>query len=171
MPLSNFEIVRAYPGRQQSGVLNFAASRGTPLGALTTDTSASAAAANSFELAGANGNYGQNFLGFLERDCTVAGPTLADHIYPNRLELPYKVGTEVSVIKAAAVEAEGTDFLLTSGTGALTTSTAVGTKISFRNGKFSAAQSGEIAYFTVAANNLTPYTASALRMRFEAVGS
>lgn len=168
MPNTTFDIVRGHPGFPQSGTLNFAADRGMPMGAAIGDSSASAADDNSFELAGWT-TAGQNFLGFLERDCTVAGPTLADHVYPGRLELPYKVGQKVTLIKAAAVEAEGLDRIMTSGTGLLSSSTAVGTKISFRAGKFAAAQSGEIAYFTLAANNLTPSEAGALRMRFEAV--
>ncbi len=167
MPNTTFEILRAIAGWQASGVFDAAADRGTPLGAHATD-------ATKFVLAGsanAPSATGSNFIGFLERGCTVLGPTLADHIYPGRLELPYKAGTEVSVIKAAEVEVEGADRILTSGTGTLDTNSVVGIKVTFRNGKFSAWQTGETAYFTLSANNLTPMDSGALRMRFEAIGA
>lgn len=163
MPNTTFEIRRAIAGYQASGVLDTAAVRGTPLGAHATVD-------GKFVLAGtasAPAATGSNFVGFLERDCVVGGPTLPDHVYPNRIELPYTAGFEVSVIKAAEVEVEGGDRLLITGTGSLSTNTVVGTKITFREGKFAAAQSGETVYGTVSANNLTPATENALRMRFE----
>lgn len=167
-PNTTFEIRRSIGGWQMSGVYDAAALRGTPLGAHATDPT-------KFVLAGTASDpaaTGSNFLGFLERDCTAAGPTLADHIYPGRLELPYKAGTEVSIIKAAEVEAEGTDRInVGSGTGQLNGSTVVGTKVSFRAGKFSAWVANETAYFTVSANNLEASDGTSLRMRFEMIGA
>lgn len=158
--MTKFEILRAYAGFQASRKYASAAVRGTPLGAHATD-------GESFALAGP-----KNFMGFLERDCTVEGPTLADHIYPGRLELPYKAGYEVSVIKASEFEAEGTDYLLLSGTGYLSSTTAVGTPITVENGKLRVAVLGtDNPYWTVSAKGLTPVDTDGVRLRFEAIGT
>jgi hypothetical protein len=158
MPVSYFDITRAYPGYQVSRKYAAAALRGTPLGAHASDN-------DSFALAGP-----KNFMGFLERDCTLTGPTLADHVYPGRLELPYKAGYEVSVIKASAFEAEGSNYLLLSGTGALSNSTAIGTPVTVENGLLRVAVLGtDIPYWTVSAKAVDPVDAGAVRLRFEAI--
>lgn len=161
-----FDIRRPDPGWRASRVFNpnqFAGlttagtlviSRGTALGPHASDP-------NQCDMAD-----GKNFIGFVMRDVNVGGPSLADHVYPNRLELPYALGTEVSMEKAYEVDAEGAGFLVTSGTGALSVATAVGATISFNDGRFYAAQTGDQVFYRVSAI-LTPTIAGNLRMRFE----
>src|SRR5690242_7678902 len=119
-----FEIKRWNPSQYISRVLNVAAPRGTPIGPHDTDPTAGQLATPT------------KYLGVLLRDCTVTGPVLADHVYPGRLELPYKVGDAVSLAKVQEIEVEGppnnsgaagnSGLLVTAGTGAITATTAVG---------------------------------------------
>jgi hypothetical protein len=98
--------------------------------------------------------------GFVTRPILAGGPTLADDVFPNRLERPfsdsdpYGVGANmISLEQAEEVEAEGYDPLhvngfLYSGTGGnaaktITASTALKTPCSFRNGQFSVGVTGD----------------------------
>lgn len=111
---------------------------GQPLGAHASDNDAFAVAT------------GKNFMGFCSRAVTAGGPALADHVYPGRLELPYKQNDEVTLIDAEEIEVPSTMCLL-SGTGLVDGTTARGTAISFNAaGLFYIAQAGDIPYFTVA---------------------
>lgn len=105
------------------------------------------------------------FAGFITRPVQVGGPVLGDSIYPNRIELPTASGDAATFEYAEEFEAEGADYLY-SGTGGLTSGTAVGTRCSFKDGKIRSAQTDDIAEFYVAANGLTPEDAGALRIRF-----
>lgn len=174
-PTSLFEILRRKPGLNASGKfassqLNTAAAgtetapRGLALGAHATD-------AESLDLAqGQSGNY----VGHLTRRVVVGGLTLADRVFgvtsatPVGLESPFQDGLEVTVERPEEFEAEGPSYLY-SGTGMLTSSTAIGAAISFKNGLIYAAQSGDQVYYTVSAKGLTPMTAGNLRFRFQAV--
>jgi phage protein U len=110
-----------------------------------------------------------HYVGFVTRDVTTDGPTLADHVYPGRLELPFEAGDKVSVEKADAVAAEGSDYILISGTGAITSGTAVGTQLSFVGGKFRVKQSADVAYFTLAAQLTPEEVGNSVRIRAEAI--
>lgn len=101
---------------------------------------------------------GSNFLGFLTRDVVDQGPTLIEIMLPtNPLALPFTAGLECTLEKAEEVEAEGTQYLCTSGTGAITSATAIGTKLSFDGqGRFYQAQSGDNAYYQLTGNSGLP---------------
>lgn len=128
-----------------SGTYASAAPRGFALGAHASDPEALGLA------------QGLNFIGFLTRDVVAGGLALADRIHgvtsatPVGLESPFLAGDPVTVEPAVEIEAEGAALLLTSGTGALTTSSAIGIGLSFKNGKVYAAQSGDSVYFTLSA--------------------
>lgn len=85
-------------------------------------------------------------------------------LYNQGLETPFTAGREGTLEWGSEIEAEGTDYLLTSGTGTITGGTAVGAKLSFLNGKFRVAQSGEYAQFRVVAQ-MTPITAGQVRIK------
>lgn len=150
--MAEFEITQKGAGNSISRKFASATSRGVALGAKSDD-------ATSAQLA-----QGTNFIGFVTRDVTTDGPALADHVYPGRLELPFKAGQEVAIEQADEIEAEGGTYLVTSGTGAISGSTAVGSKLSFKDGKLRVKQSADDAYFMLEAQ-LTPETSGAVRIR------
>jgi hypothetical protein len=110
--------------------------------------------------------------GFITRPAQVGGPTIADAILPNRVELPFADTDYQSFEPAEEVQAEGYGAnailgatvagqavvggaFLYSATGAnagltITGSTATGTKVSFRNGQFSVAQAEDVAEYYLA---------------------
>lgn len=121
---------------------------------------------------------GTNFLGFLGRNVTLDGPTLEDRIFgptgttPLGPEFPVKRGDYVSVLKGAdEVEVEGGDLVLLSGTGAITSTTPVGTPLSFTTGKFCVKQPQQREYFQLTAILTDVYEAGAVRIRAERIGS
>ena len=162
-PSSNFEITRRDPAGNASALLQTAAIRGTPLGASATDP-------ETFIPAGPT-----NFIGFLTRDAVVGGMTLSDRVFgrttptPTGLAGPFTVGDYVTVEKGMEVELEGTVLLMTSGVGALVAGDAIGTNLTFINGQVAIAQSGQNAYFTLTANNLTSSDGTSLRIRMEKI--
>jgi hypothetical protein len=91
----------------------------------------------------------------MERD--MVGNTSASELNAHLLEvvLPandfarsYVEGATISVRRATRMQLEGADVLLTSGTGALSGSTTVGTQLGYKLGKLRAAQSGdEVVYY------------------------
>lgn len=85
-------------------------------------------------------------------------------LYNQGLEVGFTGGRQGTLEWGCEIEAEGTDHLLTSGTGTITTGTAVGTKLSFLNGKLREAQSGEYAQFRLVAQ-MTPITAGQVRIK------
>lgn len=157
---SNFEIRRKYPGMHISRIFDSTGVRGLALGPDPSDSTKAVVAD------------GDQFLGFLTRDVTTDGPVLADHVYPGRLELPFKSGSEVSLEKADEVEVEGeagnAGLLVTSGTGAITTGSTVGTALSFSGGKLYAAQGSDQVFYRLSAQ-LTPVNGGAVRIRAEVV--
>jgi len=169
-PSSQFEITRRLPGHNASlkwpaglslpasGVVQ--AHRGTMVGVDSTDPEAAALATHN------------NFIGFLTRRVLIGGLSLTDRVFgvtsdnPVGVEAPFKSGEEISLEKALEVECEGS-FYLYSGTGQITSLTAVPSSLSFINGQVRVAQSGEIVRATLTANNLTSTDGTSLRIRME----
>jgi hypothetical protein len=164
-PTSKFEILRRrsplnQSGKFQSPIYNtgtFAtlaagtetAVRGLALGAHATD-------GESLDLAG-----GQNFVGFLTRRVTKGGLSLSDRVFgvtsatPVGLESPFADGEPVTVEAAEEIEVEGPNYIMTSGTGALSSGTTLPQSLSFVTGRLRIAQAGDVVYGTLMANNLT----------------
>lgn len=157
---SNFEIRRANPGQMISRKFASAAVRGHAVGSHATDPDTAIAATTT-----------NNFLGFLAREVTAAGPLLADHVYPGRLELVDKAGNEVSIDPPPLeVDLEGSDYLTASGsTGGLHTGIAPGTELAFASGKVRVKQSGDVSRYILDAQ-LTPETAGNVRIRMVLIG-
>lgn len=101
---------------------------------------------------------GKNFIGFLTRDCVDQGPTLYEIDIPtNPLGLPFTAGLECSFEKADEVECEGVQYICQSGVGAISSTTAIGTQLSFDGqGRFYVAQSGDNLYFELTGNSGLP---------------
>jgi hypothetical protein len=174
-PTSQFEILRR-PGNLQNASAKFtsaylatsgvaavagteSAPRGLALGAHPTDP-------EQFSPAGPN-----TFTGHLTRRVVVGGLSLADRVFGTTSPVPVGVesafydGLDVTVEKGEEVELEGSNYLLLSGVAAVLTSTPVGTQLSFRNGLVCVAQTGDTAWNTLTANNLTSTDGSSLRIR------
>lgn len=167
-PSSLFEITRRDPSLNASGKLSALVAgtelkRGVALGAHGQNE-------DEFDLA-----QHDNFIGHLTRDAKETPLALADRVFgvtstsPVGLEAPFKIGEEVSVEKAHELECEGADYIWTSGSGAISSATAVPSKLSFLEGRLRVTQSNEIVNYILTANNLTPNTAGNLRIRAEKV--
>ncbi len=161
-PASKFDITRRDNGAgNASGIYDAVAPRGLALGAHATDPT-------KFDLAQSN-----NFIGVLTRDVTAAGLSLADRMFgrtsddPVGLEGPFTAGEPVSVEKPHEMELEGYDLFIQSGTGAITTSTAIPQKLSYFNGRLRISQSGEDVNMHLTGNNLPSTDGVALRIRVE----
>jgi hypothetical protein len=84
-------------------------------------------------------------------------------------ETPFEVSKPGSIEFAEAIEVEGTDYILTSGTGQITADTTAGTKLSFdSSGKFIEAQAADYAQFMLVAQ-MTPVTTGNVRIYIEAI--
>lgn len=94
------------------------------------------------------------FEGFLSRDA-VQARSLRDLLHPDSLlESPTISGEMATLEDFDEIEAEGTDFLVLTGTGVINSSAGVGTKLGFDgNGKLRVAQPGDNYYFEVTANS------------------
>ena len=150
-PTSLFEITRRDTSVNVSAVYTPASGvdpvpRGFALGAHATDST-------KFDVAQHN-----TFIGHLTRIVRVGGLTLTDRVFgvtsetPVGVEAPFVAGQEVSVEKAKEIEAEGSGYLVQSGTGAITSQTAVGTDLSFYNGLLRQKQSNEVPNYTLTAH-------------------
>ena len=123
--------------------------------------------------------------GFVTRPILAGGPTLADAVMPNRIELPFSDGSGTgdsvagsnifSLEQAEEVEAEAYDATLVSGnlytgSGALTitAATPIQTRCSFRNGQFCIAASGDYSEYLLQEIE-TPMVAGNVRARFTKV--
>ena len=163
-PSSLFEITRPHDGARHSGlgVYNSVAPRGLALGASGTPDVLALAQHNTF-------------IGHLTRDVVAGGLTVSDRFFgrtsdsPVGLEAPFAPGDPVSLERALEIEVEGSDYLLPSGTGAITGATVVPQSCSFLNGRLRLAQSGEVVHYLLTATGLTPVVAGAVRCRFEKV--
>jgi len=92
--------------------------------------------------------------------------------------LPIKTGTQVAVRvpqNDALMEFEGLgaaapgNLVATTGTGAISASTARGTELSAQNGSMRVAQSGDVVFAKMEVANLTPNTVGNVRIRVSAV--
>lgn len=165
-----FEIRRRTEGVDRISIkLDIAANRGTPI---ARDESDSTNVPPRGKLAGAVGA-----LGFLVRDVVLGGPTLVDRagIWPERTgggELPDMVSGTTSLDPVAAIEAfecEGEEFLVLSGTGALSSGTAIETKLAFNGGKLRVAQSADTAQYKLSAKPAVQEAANTLRILAERI--
>jgi hypothetical protein len=128
-------------------------------------------------------------LGLAIRDCTTVGATLEDALNPWPAGVNQTRGTAEAPDKYPGytsleplpdeLELEGElpgnaswppDYLVTSGTGAIDTTTAVGAKVTYNAGKARITQSGETPQYTVRAQ-LTPETAGNVRVWLEKVNA
>lgn len=91
-----------------------------------------------------------------------AAPELAAYFKP-----PYQVGQTVSVRRVTRMIAEGIDIFLTSGTGALSTGTAVNTALGYSAGQLRVKQGGDEVAF-ILRKQLTPeVSTNVLRLELE----
>jgi hypothetical protein len=166
-PTSPFEITRRDPSINASAVFTPAAGfdpvpRGFALGAHATDATA-------FDVAQHN-----TFIGHLTRQVKVGGLSITDRWFgmtsetPVGVESPFVAGQEVTIQKAKEIEAEGSDYLVLSGTGAIAADTAVGTNLSFYNGYLRQTQNEEVPNYVLTAH-LAPMTPGGIRIRAERV--
>jgi hypothetical protein len=92
----------------------------------------------------------KNFLGHLVRDITVAGgPTVEDQVFNKGLESAGKAGRENSVEVVEEYEAEGSDYIEQT-TNPLLVNSALGTPVTFKDGKAKIAVAGDQAFYTLA---------------------
>ncbi|HXP62047.1 MAG TPA: hypothetical protein VN829_16240 [Dongiaceae bacterium] len=165
-PTSPFEITRRDPSVNASAAFTPAAGfdpvpRGFALGAHATDPTA-------FDVAQHN-----TFIGHLTRQVKVGGLQITDRFFgltsetPVGVESPFVAGQEVTLQKAKEIEAEGSAYLVLSGTGAIAANTAVGTKLSFYNGYLRQTQANETPNYILTAI-LPPMTPGGIRVRAEA---
>ena len=158
---STFEIVKRSPHPMKSLLLpsGAAATRGV---AYMEDT----ATPGSAKLADGT----VPIAGFVTRPVLVGGPTLADAVMPNRIELPFTAGEYGSFEAGEEVEAETWGEQVYSGTGGnaaktLTGATAVGTKISFYAGQFCVAVTGQYAEYYLAEQKTPVVSTNTFRVR------
>jgi hypothetical protein len=120
-----------------------------------------------------------NFVGFLTRRVVVGGLTPFERAIggvvsatPQGLEAPFTDGLEVTAELAQTIECEAggaESYFVQSGTGAITTSTPVGTPLSFNNGLWYAAQSTDTPRGNLTANNLNSSDGTSQRIRVELI--
>lgn len=121
-------------------------------------------------------------IGFLSQDVTLVGPTF-EQMSLNFRDLPVKsgnkstlecpdVGAQIEVENEpskAFNSADGLKRIVTTGTGALTAGTAKDTEVSFKNGRFYAAQTGDRVWGRVLNAAVTPFVTANIRIRIERV--
>lgn len=153
--MSNFQIRRLSPHSRVSINIPFAAPRGTAIQVDTT-TPANGALATA------------DYVGFLTRDVVASLDVSERAIWPGRLELPTLVGEQATLERADAIEVEGADYIVLSGTGAITGGTTLGTELSFAGGKLRQKQASDRAIFKLR-EFVTPLTGGNLRLFAEAI--
>lgn len=158
--MSNFEILRPRPGP------NFSLIIPTSAGAQLRGQGIMRDPSNGLQGIPADGA----FAGYLVRDVVVGGPTDVQRaqLYPGELELPDTLGGSCSLRAADEVIMEGPSYVETSGTGFLTTGTAINSKLAWKGGKLRVAQAGDQVYGYLA-NQLTPETAGNVRVVVQAL--
>ena len=126
-------------------------------------------------------------LGFLSMNVTTSGMSLEKLIMeyePKTAESGQKVTLEqvpvggeieVEAPTGQAYNATSTSsapvLMVTTGTGALSASTTIGTKVSFKNGRLYEAQSGDMEEFEVLDAAVTPITSGNIRIRFRRIAT
>jgi hypothetical protein len=155
---NKFQITRRYPGDNRSFIIAFAAAVGVPImpHASTPDQGSLASG---------------NFSGFLERAVVDISndAKLLNAMLPNNGALPAEINTRVAVVLADEVEMESADYLVESGTGAITEASAIGTKLTPYQGKWRETQSGEVPYLRITGFPDVQEEDSNFRIRAEAI--
>ena len=168
---SNFEIRRsaATPGTI-SGVLPAATTLvvGTPLMISAKDADTGV---NTFAKATAR------YDGFLTKAARTTPGLSADELafglvtyttHAGEIATPFEAGKDASIERAEALELEGDDYILGSGTGAITADTAAETILSFISGKIYVAQSTDWACFRLV-KQMTAVNGGACRIYVESI--
>lgn len=117
---------------------------------------------------------GTSLAGFVTKEVRV-GAGLSDTeiafglptTYPSgEIATPFEPGKAATVVEALDVEAESPDNVnaVVSSTGAIAANTAAGTKLSFVDGKFRVAQSGDWAQYRLVTAGLTPDVSGCVRI-------
>ena len=165
---SNFEIRRQRTKGTISGLLPAGSALvvGTPLMINSKDA---ATGINTFALANTRVD------GFLTKSARTTPGLSADEIAFNlvtydsgEIATPFEAGKAASIELADALEIEGSDYIVGSGTGAITSGTAAGSVISFASGKARVAQSNDWAEYRLAAQ-MTPVNGGACRLYLEKI--
>jgi hypothetical protein len=160
------------PHQILSLAIPFAAPRYSLVGRLSTDPTQAAPGYS-------NGGV-QNCVGITERKVDATGLTITDltlldseaasGLSPSRDDIPVKVGYEVGILPLPdRIEYEGGDYLMLSGTGALSASTPFGTECEAFNGRLRVTQGSGTGLYTVEDAALTPEDAGAVRIRFQRI--
>ena len=178
-PTSQFEILRRQRILNASGKFLSASGTLPAAGTVTAERGIALGAVGASPVSGATANDSEAFdfaqhntyIGNLTRRVVVGGLDLASRVFgvtsavPVGLESPFQDGLEVTVERPEEMELEGSTYLVVSGTGAITTSTAIGANLSYYNGLLRASQTNEIVNFQLTANNLTSTDGTSLRIR------
>jgi hypothetical protein len=163
---SNFEILRGGPGTV-SGVLPSAThpiGRPLKISAIDADTGE-----KTFVVAD---GWADGFcMKAIREDSTAIGRTDTEQLYglapdDSGGQIPYRAGFHGSIEMAEALEVEGSDYIVSTGTGAIYAGTAADTLLSFTAGKFCQVQSTQRAQYRLVAQ-LTPNTSGAVRISVE----
>lgn len=89
-------------------------------------------------------------------------------LFEQGLESPFLAGDYGSIERLEALEVEDVAYIMTSGTGAISGGTAAGTKLSFKEGRFYVAQTGDLAQYELK-KQMTPETAGKVRISVEEI--
>lgn len=168
--MSNYEPLRKKPGQTLSGQLP---STAYPIGKAMMISDRNAATGEiTFALASGICD------GFLTRESrqSVSGRAADDGnprtdteiLFNQGLESPFLAGDFGSIERLEALVVEGDDYIMSSGTGSVSTGTAAGTKLSFKEGRFYVAQTGDLAQFELK-KQMTPETGGATRIAVEEI--
>ncbi len=102
--------------------------------------------------------------GLMTRDSrSFPGLTDTEQLMGFGLETPFLAGSDGSLEHAHELEVEGTDYIKTTSTGAITAETPLETDLSFDGGKLYVAQEGDTAQFRLKAI-MTPVIGENLRI-------
>jgi len=91
--------------------------------------------------------------------------TDSELLWNQGLETPFRAGYEGSIEKLEEFEVEGGDYIVKSGTGAITTETSAGTELSWADGKVYAAQAGDYAECVLVAQLTSVESTGDVRLR------
>lgn len=161
-----FEIRRSTPGTVSGTLPATAYPRGTPLkiSAVNADTGA-----RTFVIAAGKAD------GFMTRDSRAAvdGSVRTDeeHLFPNAaFEAPFLVSAEGTIeTEVTELVVEGDLYIKDASTGAITISTAAGTKLSFEAGLFYEAAEGDLAQWELVAQLTREDTANTCRIHVKKI--
>jgi hypothetical protein len=175
-PTSKFEILRRKTPLNASAIFQSPTFISAPVGTETAVRGLALGAHKTnpeqFDLAAGN-----SFIGHLTRRVVQGGLTLSDRVFgvtsaaPVGLESPFSDGDAVTVERAEEIECEGPNYLMLSGTGAVSSGTTVPQSLSFFTGRLRVAQAGDVVVYTLTANNLTPTDDGNNDLRIRAVAA